>query len=269
MVTTARDILARFRNSEYTGRNRCRPCTALNLAIAALVAGGLFMLSEPLGVVSFLGFAVIIYLRGYLVPGTPQLTRRYFPPWLRWFGKMSTARQSLPEWASVELSAELSRAGITADDGQPRLTQEFSQAWRARLRQLRVNDAAVETLATAIDADSEAISFREYWDGFAVSVAGVGAGRWPSRTAFEADLAAAEELRSRGVDPIDDISALASAVGDLRGLLSTCPACDGSIETAQRTAVACCGESVTPVRTCLDCGARLFEFEPEDGVSAA
>lgn len=266
MVTASRDPIARFRNPEYTGENRCRPCTLLNLAIATLVAGGVFLRSRPLGVASFVGFAAVIYLRGYLVPGTPELSQRYLPPWLRrWVGKRSGGGQAPHPGGAVEVSEQLARAGVTEGDDSSRVSAAFSEAWRERIRRLKATDATLEAVARLIEVDPERIKFRAYPDGFAVSVAGAGAGRWPSRTAFVADLAAAMELRSRGVGLDNDISALAATVGGLRGLLSTCPACNGALETDERTAVACCGSAVTPVRTCLECEARLYEFELEDG----
>jgi hypothetical protein len=72
-------VLDRLRQPEYTGDNRCIPCTLVNLAISGIVCVALWLLRWPLAV----GFAVIalgsIALRGYLVPGTPTLTKRYFP----------------------------------------------------------------------------------------------------------------------------------------------------------------------------------------------
>jgi hypothetical protein len=83
------DVAERLRQPEYTGENRCLPCTVVNVVLAALFALGLSVVLTP--AVGLAGFAVglgLVYLRGYLVPGTPELTERYFPPWLlRLFGK--------------------------------------------------------------------------------------------------------------------------------------------------------------------------------------
>lgn len=87
--TPLADLLDRFRQPEYTGENRCIPCTVTNVAIAAVLALGLaFLLVTPIGVFAFLVCLGVIYLRGYLVPGTPEITQQYFPPWLlSLFGK--------------------------------------------------------------------------------------------------------------------------------------------------------------------------------------
>ena len=81
-------FLDRIRQPEYTGENRCLPCTALNVAIAFLATA----LVAPLGPVAvaavFFGSMGSIYFRGYLIPGTPRLTKRYLPdPVLERFGK--------------------------------------------------------------------------------------------------------------------------------------------------------------------------------------
>lgn len=82
------DVVDGLRQPEYTGENRCEPCTVLNLFVAA-VFGALVARRSRLGGLLALAVSVgAIYLRGYLVPGTPTLTKQYLPPSvLRWFGK--------------------------------------------------------------------------------------------------------------------------------------------------------------------------------------
>ena len=78
--------LARFKQPEYTGENRCLPCTVVNTIIAlvlsvAVVAGVARVANPAAGLaagVVLLGCSLgAIYLRGYLVPGTPELTKQY------------------------------------------------------------------------------------------------------------------------------------------------------------------------------------------------
>jgi hypothetical protein len=80
--------LERLKRPEYTGENRCMPCTVLNVAIA----GVLTLVAAVLGPISALAVfgasMASIYYRGYLIPGTPALTQRYLPdPVLAAFGK--------------------------------------------------------------------------------------------------------------------------------------------------------------------------------------
>lgn len=85
MAASIGDIL---RQPEYTGENRCEPCTALNLVIATLLGWLVSRRSKPMGILTVVVSTALVYLRGYLVPGTPTLTKRYLPPTvLRWFGK--------------------------------------------------------------------------------------------------------------------------------------------------------------------------------------
>lgn len=82
------DIVDNLHQPGYTGENRCGPCTVLNLVVAALL-GSLIARKSKLGGLVVVTISVgLIYLRGYLVPGTPTLTKQYLPPSvLRWFGK--------------------------------------------------------------------------------------------------------------------------------------------------------------------------------------
>ncbi len=83
-----RELIDVLRRPEYTGDNRCLPCTVLNAVIAVVLGALLSRKSKPAGIAVIAVSAVLIYLRGYLVPGTPELTKQYLPrPVLRWFGK--------------------------------------------------------------------------------------------------------------------------------------------------------------------------------------
>ncbi|ELZ95835.1 hypothetical protein C440_06082 [Haloferax mucosum ATCC BAA-1512] len=82
------DVVDTLHQPEYTGKNRCEPCTLLNLFIAAVLGSAVARKSKLAGAVAFGVSIALIYLRGYLVPGTPTLTKRYLPPEvLTWFGK--------------------------------------------------------------------------------------------------------------------------------------------------------------------------------------
>lgn len=88
MSSRDESLLERLKRPEYTGENRCMPCTVLNVAIA----GVLTLVAAVLGPISALAVfgasMVSIYYRGYLIPGTPELTQRYLPdPVLAAFGK--------------------------------------------------------------------------------------------------------------------------------------------------------------------------------------
>lgn len=70
----------RLAKPEYTGENRCLPCTIVNLAIAVVLGGALWAILSPIVGLAAVGIGLAaIGLRGYIVPGTPTLTKRYFP----------------------------------------------------------------------------------------------------------------------------------------------------------------------------------------------
>ena len=84
----------RLRRPEHTGENRCLPCTVVNLVIAAIAGVAIAILQPVVGVVVFVLSVLVIYLRGYLVPGTPTLTKRYLPAQvLELFGKRPGERR--------------------------------------------------------------------------------------------------------------------------------------------------------------------------------
>ena len=64
---------------EYTGENRCIPCTIVNVLIALVLAGLAYVISLGVSVVVLVLSLIAIYVRGYLVPGTPTLTKQYMP----------------------------------------------------------------------------------------------------------------------------------------------------------------------------------------------
>jgi len=104
----------RLRRPQYTGDNRCIPCTIVNLLIAALVAVALGVAWLPVaGAVAFVLSVLAIYLRGYLVPGTPTLTKRYMPVRvLELFGK----RPEEGRPGAITVSGDRASEN-TADDG--------------------------------------------------------------------------------------------------------------------------------------------------------
>lgn len=86
-------LLSWLHQPEYTGDNRCWACTAVNLTIASVVSLLAAQKSRRDSAIVFAVSTVLIYFRGYLVPGTPALTKRYLPAEvLKWFGKDSSTR---------------------------------------------------------------------------------------------------------------------------------------------------------------------------------
>lgn len=118
MSDSEADPFRSIRNPEYTGENRCVPCTVLNVCIALLLAAGASRRNRVLGGVTLAGALGLIYLRGYLVPGTPTLTRRYLPEEvLALFGK--GAPETRDGWETEPEAADESAEtdSVDAHDG--------------------------------------------------------------------------------------------------------------------------------------------------------
>jgi len=207
-------VLDRLRRSEYTGANRCVPCTLLNVLLAAVGAVLLAVFAADVLAVGFLLAALsVIYLRGYLVPGTPALTRRYLPASvLARFGKDPNAQPD-QSWDvlekmvyerenAVEPEAYLRDAGVieTSDDGDLRFTDAFAaDVARAEVRH-RDDPENVAVLEVMFETAPDDISFEER-DHPAIQV-GPRVRTWPSEAALLADVATHEALTEwTGVRP--------------------------------------------------------------------
>ncbi|WP_128903928.1 hypothetical protein [Halorubrum amylolyticum] len=79
-VDALRDAVAALSDPEYTGANRCLPCTLLNALGVAVVAGLLSRRRRSLGLLAAVIGGAAIWLRGYVVPGTPRFAPRLVDP---------------------------------------------------------------------------------------------------------------------------------------------------------------------------------------------
>lgn len=258
-------VLETVRQPEYTGENRCIPCTVVNLVIAAGLASVGWLFAPVVGVVvAVLGFAAI-WLRGYLIPGTPTLTKRYFPDRvLAWFDKVPE-QEYTPEELDVE--AILMEDGVlveTADGADLKVAPDFRAAWAERMRENdRERDAA--SLAWLLDIDPDRLTVKPSGEALVARVDGEWVGQWESRAAFVADVAAATIFEDRG-GTWDELPtwARSEVLGGLRLFLERCPTCDGDVVLEQTVVQSCCRDIDVLALTCQACGARLFET-PIDG----
>lgn len=271
-------VLGRLKRPEYTGENRCLPCTVVNTIIAvgvsAVVGVGVSRVTSQIiglgtGFVSFGFFLGLIVLRGYLIPGTPELTKRYFPKWLlALFGK----RPAQPEVATdIDTEAELVDAGALGEcrDGEDLcLTREFRDAWYEEIDRVEKRDSDRELLLDLLDLDEADVDFREYGAAFQAYVDGNAVGKWESKAAFLADLAAAAVLTERHARWGSlSVQARSQLLSGLRLFIDTCPACGGEPTFGTDTVESCCSTREVAAVSCPDCDARLFET-PVDAVKA-
>lgn len=281
-------LLGRLRQPEYTGDNRCLPCTLVNLLVAALLAGAVALLSLPAAAGVFALSVLAIALRGYLVPGTPELTERYLPASvLRLFGKHPTAGTTLEEEGereesvgadpddlevferverrrqeSVEASEFLQDVGaieLCADGKEFCLTDGFAERVAANSEARTVADD-VEAIAAIFGVDPDEVTplDREYP---AVEV-GIQVRKWPSVAALTADVATDRALaeatdRWREVPPGQRREILES----LRGFHERCPLCGGAVALGEEVLESCCGTHQVKTVACEGCERRLREFD--------
>ncbi|SDJ29581.1 hypothetical protein SAMN05216226_1026 [Halovenus aranensis] len=269
MPSRIRTIHSRLRQDEYVGPNRCLPCTAVNLVIAGGVAGAFAVVTVSLGVTAFVVAVLAIYFRGYLVPGTPTLTQRYFPEQvLVLFGKQPTATDGAgatqtaavgPSDETDEPAQQLVGAGVVepcADVDDLCLAPSFRETWWRRIERFRDNERAKEQLAATIRVDPAALSFEEKSAGFVVGYQGDRIAQWSSKGAFLADLAADPTLGEwvSGWSELPDHARTEHLVR-LRAMLERCPACDEQLEENVETMSSCCGSDIQSISLdCPECG---------------
>ena len=280
--------LDRLRQPQYTGENRCTPCTVVNAIIAAVTAVGIGAAAAPFGpaTAALLAggalsvFAGVIYLRGYLLPGTPRLTKTYFPDWLlRRFeqgderpmdthaseGGATDTASGEGAGEEVDVEAVLLEAGAVTecdDVDDLCLTDEFRTAWREQVDRLRNVDTTRSDVAAVLDVDPDDLTLEEYEEAFLARVDGRRVGRWESHAAFLADMAAANVLRERyGTWTALAVQSRGEILSGLRIFLDHCPSCDGLVTVDQSVVESCCRSLDVLAVTCQECGARVFEIE--------
>ncbi|MFC7176178.1 hypothetical protein [Halosegnis marinus] len=265
MATTERSLAglpARLRRPEYTGENRCLPCTAVNLVIAAGLTGATALVSPPAALAVAGVSLASIYLRGYLVPGTPELTKRYLPERvLAWFGKAEVAPPVAD--ADFDTVAFLDRTGVVVERGDDvALHPDFAAALADAAFDLNGEAPARAAAADLLAVDPERVDFAPGATAWRVTLDGSTLGRWESRAAFVADLAAHEALGEWtdewGLVPGGARGRTLSAI---RACLDTCPVCEGDIQLGTQLVTSCCREYEVVAATCADCDARLFETD--------
>jgi len=277
------EVLETLSDESYTGANRCWPCTVLNLGLVGLLA--LFLRARKRSLLSLLVAVVgvaVVYLRGYLVPYTPEFAPRLVaisPVPNEWFHGESAhdaatqeamaheERDSLAE--DVELDGEtilreLSAAGVIELEGE-RLFPEASvdTAWHDRMDELAAE--SLDSLSTTLQASLERVGHAEpYVDDAEWVVLGSEHKQLLPRPVVVAELAAYEVLGER----LDDERLRIAGAEAFRMFLDSCPVC-GS-ELVESSSVSCCGGHLGPRQdpdetlVCPTCEQRLYTFELDD-----
>ncbi|WP_224337688.1 hypothetical protein [Haloprofundus halobius] len=259
-----------LKRPEYTGLNRCYPCTILNIVL--LVGLGFLVTSVSVVGASILLIigGVSIWFRGYIIPYTP-----FIGPWFR--NKLfKITGQEIPSGsndgslASDDMSGErvveeLLRTDILELTGGDDLvlSEPFRSKWRAKMEEVRRLDLdKFERWATMIlqDCDISGVEAKDQrWaDSYVVVTFPFGEEsilRYPVAVAEFSSLAT---LEGYGLEPPVRLH----SCGPLRGFLTECPLCDTPLEVSRYDG--CCGNpragEESPGLICKQCRTVLYKF---------
>jgi hypothetical protein len=271
-MSVANRLYEGLRQPEYTGENRCTPCTVTNLLITAVVTAGLAVV-QPIAAAVFAVFGVAsIALRGYLVPGTPTLTKRYFPPWLlSLFGKEPAGATDIPAYeGDVDPETYLLENDIVTErpDGEDlELVDGFWPNWSRAIEAAKADpETAVGELLELddpqIDPGGQIEPAGEPGAGCTVYDGDVRVAEWPSRAALTADLGAIDALADHGVDVESmDRGDAGQLLAGLRVFAEECPDCGGPMALGEDTVESCCSVAEVFTYDCEDCGTRVMEIQ--------
>ncbi len=277
-------LAERVRRPEYTGTDRCWPCTGVNLVIVvaggALAGGVTWRAVGPLpgalamAVVLLAGIALIA-LRGYVIPYTPRIAPRivgalglehlFHQPLTPEAGALRETDPGEAPDGEALLSVLVDSGVVEVSDDQVHLAGTISDRWRTEMKAL----AKLETpaLAEAVEAVADAAAVRPVvdargdWIVLSDGREGLAGETWLPRPVAIAEAGAMRALKHR----LPDAQTRRAAVGTLRMFLEACPDCGAPLE--ETTTAACCGGITDPrtepddVLACPDCDVRLFVFE--------
>lgn len=272
---------AALRNPEHTGADRCLPCTAVNVGLSVAVGGLVALFSPVAGVAALLASLAAVYVRGYLVPGTPRLTKRYLPE--RVLARFDAHAEpptvpSAPDEGDADASETTPEEVLTSmgvvepcDDADDlRLTDAVGGAWRDHLDDVAEPDARRAQLADALDVAPDELLLGEEMERPHLVVEGRTVESWISEAAFVTDLAfdrTVAETDERWTElPLERRFPLLKG---LRPFVERCPSCEGPVTMGEEVVESCCRSWDVVALDCDDCGARLLEVSPESAGSAA
>jgi len=251
-----------LRRPEYTGSNRCIPCTVFNLGLVAAASVALAAWAEPVvGIGAAALGAGLVYVRGYVVPGTPALTERFLPDSVLARFEHGGPDDTRTEDRTHDPEETLRAVGaLTPCAGRDDLCLDslFRATWHAEMANTGDDDAALRALMPP--AFDEPTYVERRGDAVVARTADTTVAEWPSRAAFVADAAGAAALRD--VDAGWDERGFAERTQLLAGLrlwLDRCSVCGGRVELGEESVESCCRSVPVVAASCLSCGARIFE----------
>jgi len=260
------DIFGTLRNPAQTGERRCVPCTIVNLAVLWVLVNVIVLFGPA--VVALPVFAVglgTIWLRGYLVPYTPQFAPKLVaasPVPDTWFHDTRETGALSPDSEDGDaMVAALAQAGIIEVDGERLLlAREFEQQWHAEMD--RLASLSLSALADELGSIDSLPAVRPVESDGKSWLAVSGQTALVPRHVAVAERGAIDALATA----VDDPATRLAMARPLREFLTACPVCDTAFELS--TEVACCGGHTTPRETpretlvCPTCEQRFLRLPP-------
>ena len=263
------------RRPEYTGANRCWPCTALNGVLLGVAAVAVGTVSVSLAVATAAVGATVIWLRGYLVPYTPRFAPRIADRLPVALTGPSADDQPVADGGTLagedgsdpEVVLEtLIEGGVLAAEGpELSLSESFETAWDEEVDALL--DASGEELAAAAATAAPGTPETTVHEVDGDQVVQLGSGgsvmdedeALLSRPVVVAEVAAVRALAAADVG--FDAAARATAANALRAFLDDCPVC-GTALVESSTADCCGGQKgdPQPVSRCPGCETAIYTF---------
>lgn len=288
--------------ADYIGENRCTPCTVLNVAIALLVGAVVSKKSKYVGYISLVASLVVIYFRGYLIPGTPSLTKRYLPgKLLEMFGKeptqasggighveglnlsdssvdtgkpgsgkMSRESSEHPDIPSMNVSSYLVEVDVLEpcpDHNDLCVTDKFESGWSNEIEELLDEDIVPRTIIDlfGLEGTSEDYIVETHAEAWSLYQNDGIAGQWPSRLALVIDLASASILSRRDSNWTKrSPKEKGEVLSSVRIFLNRCPNNEGTVQFKEELVESCCQSHEVLAAECSNSGERVFEHSTDN-----
>lgn len=266
----------RLQNPDYTGTDRRPFLTGLSVGTGIAIGVVVATVSRLAALLTVVGVAGAVILRGYILPGTPALVdrlrdvegvpQRHSPGWdpSRLTARI-TGRAITPEprrdMSRTDGEQMLTSAGvIVREDAELHITDRFRQEWLTHIQTVRDDtQQASDLLASAYDVDSAAVDMANHDDGSVIVTVDTNrVGRWASDAALAADLTIATTLAQWIPTWVTlDMYQQVTLVRTVRSVLDACPGCGRHIGPLDRGGGAAVSDGEYISVTCADCGSDL------------
>jgi len=285
------EILKYAKRTEYIGENRCIPCTVINTVLALGVSVLLGRRSKVIAFAWLIASSVVIYLRGYLVPGTPKITEQFFPDRvLRHFEHHPPIETEVELKSGPKSTDDIGE--LATDNGRQRrdsvdpesfvrrhevikpcddqddlcLTSEFKSNWRDTVDEYKTRLLTGEQVASVFGyVENESYDLNEMNGGLILQSSTTTIGQWPSKGALVADLATTDVLDDRNLGWKSlSREQQTKILRSVRIFVDIFPTTGSPVDVLEETVKSCCRSVDVIAFVCSETGERLYEQPLEE-----